>query len=174
MESPKSSPSPSSASTPFPCPLNPSPGLPGEFVWSREGPGPLDLVPALDVPVIDLGGFLRGELEETSRAIELVRAACMAHGFFQVIGHGVDLSLIDAAYDATDRVFGMPMSRKVGLRRKEGTFWGYSYAHSDRYSSNLPWKETFTFGFEHNQAKSTRGVVDYFADMVGRDFVHVG
>ncbi|KAI4385199.1 hypothetical protein MLD38_003252 [Melastoma candidum] len=171
---------PNPADLPFDLSLfqnNHSRGLPEEFVWPHKDLAPPHApVPPLDMPLIDLGGFLSGDEGETSRAIELMRAACMTHGFFLVTGHGVDRSLVDMAHDAADCIFRMPMSRKMGMRRKQGSFWGYSVAHSDRFSSNLPWKETFSFGF--GQSGRTEGgnreIVDYFTNVVGTDVEHLG
>ncbi|KAG2716186.1 hypothetical protein I3843_05G168800 [Carya illinoinensis] len=145
--------------------------LPRAFIWPLR-----DLVHSheeeLKEPLIDLGGFIRGDNAATARAVELVRAACLNHGFFQVTNHGVDASLIRAAYEEMDAIFKMPPGRKLSLYRKPGCFSGYSGAHADRYSSNLPWKETFSFGYHGNESEPT--VVNYFKSFLGEDFEPTG
>ncbi|OMO57211.1 Isopenicillin N synthase, partial [Corchorus capsularis] len=109
----------------------------------------------------------------TAHAVELVRSACLNHGFFQVTNHGVDASIIQAAYEELDAVFKLPLNKKLSFRRKPGGFSGYSAAHADRLSSKLPWKETFSFGYQGNNSDSS-DVVDYFKSTLGEDFEHSG
>ncbi|XP_062149250.1 gibberellin 20 oxidase 1-B-like [Alnus glutinosa] len=144
--------------------------LPTKFIWPQG-----DLVHAqkeLDEPLVDLGGVIRGDKMATARAVELVRAACLSHGFFQVTNHGVDASLIHAAYDEIDAIFKMPLNRKLRLCRKPGCMSGYSGAHADRYSTKLPWKETFSFGYRGNDSQPI--VFNYFKSVLGEDFEHTG
>ncbi|GMY12517.1 gibberellin 20 oxidase 2-like [Fagus crenata] len=146
--------------------------LPSEFLWPQG-----DLVQTdheeLKEPLIDLSGFIRGDKVATARAVELVRAACLDHGFFQVTNHGVDDTLIHGAYDEIDAIFKMPLDKKLGLRRKPGCTSGYSGAHAHRYSSKLPWKETFSFAYHEND-QSDPIVADYFKSVLGQDFEHTG
>ncbi|XP_041004974.1 gibberellin 20 oxidase 1-B-like [Juglans microcarpa x Juglans regia] len=145
--------------------------LPSAFIWPLR-----DLVHTheeeLKEPLIDLGGFIRGDNAATARAVELVRAACLNHGFFQVTNHGVDASLIRAAYEEIDAIFKMPLGKKLSLYKKPGCISGYSGAHADRYSSKLPWKETFSFGYHGNESEPI--VFNYFKSVLGEDFEQTG
>lgn len=153
--------------------------LPSEFIWPLR-----DLAThsstareELKEPIIDLGAFITGDNNAaTAQAVEHVRAACLNHGFFQVTNHGVDVSLIRAAYDAIDAIFRMPLEKKLSLCRKPGCISGYSGAHADRYSSKLPWKETFSFGHHENDDghESEPMVVNYFNSILGEDFQRIG
>ncbi|KAE7998369.1 hypothetical protein FH972_002921 [Carpinus fangiana] len=150
--------------------LQTQPNLPTKFFWPQG-----DLVQAqeeLQEPLVDLGGVLRGDGVATARAVELVRAACLSHGFFQVTNHGVDASLILAAHDEIDSIFKMPLNRKLRLCRKPGCVSGYSGAHADRYSSKLPWKETFSFAYRGNESQPI--VFNYFKSVLGQDFEQTG
>lgn len=114
--------------------------LPSEFLWPQE-----DLVQAqeeLNEPLIDLGGFKRGDEVETARAAELLSKACSEHGFFQVTNHGIDATIIEAAHNEINTFFNMPLDKKLSLRKKPGSLNanGYSGAHAHRFSSKLPWK----------------------------------
>uniref|UniRef100_A0A5B7C5W7 Putative GA 20-oxidase n=1 Tax=Davidia involucrata TaxID=16924 RepID=A0A5B7C5W7_DAVIN len=144
--------------------------FPTEFIWPHG-----DLVHTqeeLKEPLIDLEGFFKGDEVATICAAELVRTACLNHGFFQVTNHGIDASLIRAAHDQMDAFFKLPVSKKLTARRKPGSVWGYSGAHADRYSSKLPWKETFSFGYHGNSHDPL--VVDYFKSVLGNDFQETG
>jgi gibberellin 20-oxidase len=145
--------------------------MPTEFIWPIG-----DLVhnqDELKEPLIDLDGFLKGDERATADAAELVRTACLNHGFFQVINHGVDIGLIHAAHEEIDKIFKLPLDKKLSTRRKPGDVSGYSGAHAHRYSSKLPWKETFSFGY-HGDDDSVPLVVDYFKSVLGKDFEHTG
>lgn len=152
-----------------PCFLKQQPSIPKNFMWPQR-----DLVHAHDElkePLIDLGGFLRGDPAATRAAAALVREAGSTHGFFQVTNHGVDPRLIAAAHAHVDAFFKLPLSRKLAARKKSGSLWGYSGAHADRFSSRLPWKETLSFGFHQDNDVS---VVAFFESTLGKDFQQAG
>ncbi|KAJ7957042.1 putative Gibberellin 20-oxidase [Quillaja saponaria] len=127
--------------------------LPNEFIWPSG-----DLVNSdnttqqeLNEPLIDLGGVLRSDEEAIATAAQLVRTACLKHGFFQVTNHGIDPDLVREAYDEIDTIFDLPMDKKLSLRRKPGDVVGYDANHSNPLS-----------------------FVDYFKSVVGQEFEHTG
>ncbi|KAL2347218.1 hypothetical protein Fmac_001218 [Flemingia macrophylla] len=146
--------------------------MPKEFLWPSR-----DLVNTtleeLKEPLVDIGNMRSGDEGAIANVAELVRNACLKHGFFQVINHGVDPDLIDAAYQQLDSIFKLPIARKLSTKRKPGGVSGYSGAHADRYSSKLPWKETFSFLHSH-QTISNSQIVDYFESVFGEDLKHTG
>ncbi|KAL5555557.1 hypothetical protein UlMin_037793 [Ulmus minor] len=146
--------------------------LPNQFVWPNAD---LERSPEqLNEPLIDLEGFKNGDEAATARAVEQIRLACLNHGFFQVANHGVDPSLVLAAQKETDTIFNLPLAKKLSAQRKLGTLVGYSGAHSDRFPSKLPWKETFTFDFYEKNGNSDPVVVHYFKSTLGEDFESCG
>ncbi|XP_028754758.1 gibberellin 20 oxidase 2-like [Neltuma alba] len=154
----------------FPCELGNEVELPKNCVWSKEY-----LVQAqgqLEAPIVDLGGVLRGEQEAIDRAVEQIRDACLVHGFFIVINHGVDDDLIKKAYERTDAYFKQPIDTKLKAYKPKGSLSGYSGAHSERFSSNLTWKETLTFLLPHDNPQPA--VRDYFVSTLGQDFYETG
>ncbi|KAF9609730.1 hypothetical protein IFM89_018178 [Coptis chinensis] len=144
--------------------------IPREFHWP-----PRDLVnpvQELSEPLVDLQGVFKGDQLATSHAAELIREACLKHGFFQVINHGVDAELITAAHDHLDAFFKLPTCQKLRVVKKPGSTWGYSGAHANRFSSKLPWKETLSFGYHENESNPI--VVDYFTSALGVEFEQTG
>ncbi|KAE9602767.1 hypothetical protein Lal_00050120 [Lupinus albus] len=145
--------------------------LPKQFRWPSS-----DLVATseelLNEPLIDLEVLTKGDEAAIAKAAELVRNACMKHGFFQVTNHGVDQDLINAAYQETQTIFNLPLSKKLSANRKPGTLEGYSSAHGDRFTAKLPWKETYTFIYNHNQESSQ--VVDFITNAFGEELHHTG
>ncbi|GMI67593.1 gibberellin 20 oxidase 2 [Hibiscus trionum] len=144
--------------------------IPTQFMWPKEDMVGTDGV--FNEPLIDLEGFIKGDKIATAKAIEHVRTACTDHGFFQVINHGVDTDLIQAAYREIDAVFELPFNKKLGFRQKPGGYTGFSSAHAERFSSSLPWKETFSFMYRGMNSHSA--VVDYFTFTLGQDFENAG
>ncbi|KAJ9177836.1 hypothetical protein P3X46_013004 [Hevea brasiliensis] len=151
--------------------LQKQPNLPTEFIW-QHGDLVSDQQDELNEPLIDLNGFLKGDEVETAHAAQLIGAACLNHGFFQVTNHGVDASLIRAAHQEIGTIFKLPLDKKLSVRRQPGGVSGYSCAHADRFSSKLPWKETFSFGYHGNDSHPI--VVDYFKHFLGEDFQPTG
>uniref|UniRef100_A0A0E0L2P7 Fe2OG dioxygenase domain-containing protein n=1 Tax=Oryza punctata TaxID=4537 RepID=A0A0E0L2P7_ORYPU len=152
------------------------PKIPAPFVWPRADVAlPSSPTRELDVPVVDLAAALR-DAAGMRRAVAQVAAACASHGFFQVSGHGVPPSLARAALDGAAGFFRLPLAAKQRARRAPGTVTGYTAAHADRFVSNLPWKETLSFGHRHANAagNNNSSVADYFSSTLGDSFKHLG
>jgi len=69
-----------------------------------------------DIPVLDLGPYLRGEpgaLEATAAAL---RNALENIGFYFIVNHGVDQALVDATFEAARRFHAQPLEDKMALR----------------------------------------------------------
>ncbi|GJM92362.1 hypothetical protein PR202_ga08830 [Eleusine coracana subsp. coracana] len=148
--------------------------IPTPFVWPPDDTRPTSAA-ELDVPVVDVGVLRNGggDADGLRLAAAQVAAACAAHGFFQVCGHGVDAGLARAALDGANAFFRLPLAEKQRARRVPGTVSGYTSAHADRFASKLPWKETLSFGF-HDAADESPVVVDYFTGTLGPDFEPMG
>ncbi|KAL0424883.1 UNVERIFIED_CONTAM: Gibberellin 20 oxidase 2 [Sesamum radiatum] len=153
--------------------LEKQPNLPTQFLWPHE-----DLAYAaeheLPDPPVDLKGFLNGDQEATVFAAAQIRRACLNHGFFQVVNHGVDASLVHAAHQHMDAFFKLPLSTKLRIKREQGSLCGYSGAHADRFSSKLPWKETLSFTYKHANEPTVLDVVNYIKSSLGKEFEGAG
>ncbi|XP_061347741.1 gibberellin 20 oxidase 2-like [Gastrolobium bilobum] len=145
--------------------------IPSQFIWP-DHEKPCLTPPKLQVPLIDLKGFLSGDPQAMSTACSEVNEACKKHGFFLVVNHGVDSDLIAQAHKLIDDFFCMPLSEKQKAQRKLGEHYGYANSFIGRFSSKLPWKETLSFGYSTD--KSSKTVEEYFVNVMGEDFRQFG
>nr|BAJ65440.1 gibberellin 20-oxidase [Torenia fournieri]BAJ76661.1 gibberellin 20-oxidase [Torenia fournieri] len=152
--------------------LNHQSNIPPQFIWP-DHEKPCSNPPELKVPLIDLGSFLSGDPSASLRASELVGEACRKHGFFLVVNHGVDPSLVSDAHRYMDRFFEQPLSEKQRAQRKLGEHCGYASSFTGRFSSKLPWKETLSFEYSP-RSDSSRIVEEYFERKLGENFAHLG
>lgn len=146
--------------------------IPSQFIWPDHEKPSLE-PPELVIPPIDLGDFLSGEPLAISKTSRLVNQACKKHGFFLVVNHGVDLSLIKKAHQYMDFFFGMQFSQKQKVQRKTGEHCGYASSFTGRFSSKLPWKETLSFQYCADK-QSSNIVEEYFSNTMGEDFRKFG
>ncbi|VFR00830.1 unnamed protein product [Cuscuta campestris] len=140
-----------------------------DFLWPEE-----DLAPAheeLNEPVIDLESYFGGG-DEAETACQLVREACLSHGLFQVVNHGVDLDLIREARPCALAFFKLPVAEKFKAQKRRGSLYGYSSAHAERFTSLLPWKETLTLGFR--ERCTDLAIVDFLTSSFGPEYEHAG
>ena len=100
-----------------------------------------------DVPVIDLGPLGDGhsaDADAGARAVaDAVGAAARDWGFFQVVNHGVDPRLIDAAWAVTRAFFALPMGMKETQLRTRENPWGYY--NNELTKNQRDRKEVFDF-----------------------------
>lgn len=144
--------------------------IPSQYYWPKK-----DLIPSqqqLQESVVDLKGFFLGDKDETLYAAKLVRESCLHHGIFQVINHGVDSDLIRKVHHHAKAFFVLPLSEKLKREPLPGSRFGYSFAHSSRFVTKLPWKELITFPFPYIGNDSV--VVDFFESKFGEEFQETG
>lgn len=147
--------------------------IPPQFIWPNEERPCREPPPRLEVPPIDLGGYLSGCPEAASNASRLVDRACREHGFFLVVNHGIDTKLIEEVHMGTDCFFGMPLVEKERALRKSGDHCGYASSFTGRFSSKLPWKETLSFRYSAERHLSN-AVESYFSNVMGEDYAAFG
>ncbi|KAJ4712146.1 putative Gibberellin 20-oxidase [Melia azedarach] len=93
--------------------------IPSEFIWPTSEI--YHTQKELSEPLIGLQGFITGDESATAEAVELIRTACLKHGFFQVINHGVDVNLMNAAAEEIDTIFELPLEKKLSIPKKPGS-----------------------------------------------------
>ncbi|CAJ2638805.1 gibberellin 20 oxidase 2-like [Trifolium pratense] len=144
--------------------------VPKEFIWPCEN-WAKSSGENIELPLIDIRAIKNDEVAMVNAA-EIVRKACIKHGAFEVtnIGEGVDLDFINVVLQETHNIFKLPLSKKISAITKD---CGFSIAHAERYTTVLPWKETFTFMYKHNNKNETQ-VVDVLNSLLGQHFQQVG
>ncbi|KAK8518300.1 hypothetical protein V6N12_017453 [Hibiscus sabdariffa] len=146
--------------------------IPKQFIWP-DHEKPSVNAPQLQVPLIDLGGFLSGDPVAVMEASRLVGEACRLHGFFLVVNHGVDAKLVADAHSYMDNFFELPLADKQRAQRRLGEHCGYASSFTGRFCSKLPWKETLSFRYSAEN-NSSKVVQDYLVDKLGDEFEHFG
>jgi isopenicillin N synthase-like dioxygenase len=101
------------------------------------------------IPIVDVSALVRG-LDEARQVADEIGAACSDHGFFYVVGHGVDVALQDRLIAASQDFFALPDERKARIgMRQGGRAWRGWFALGDELTSGLPdQKEGVYFGEE--------------------------
>ncbi len=97
------------------------------------------------IPTVDLAG----SFNDAAAAID---RACREVGFFQVVGHGVDLAIENAAWEVVGEFFALPLESKLALTIPPGDAYGYGPFQAERLAASLgavtppDLKETFSVG----------------------------
>ncbi|MTD17405.1 isopenicillin N synthase family oxygenase [Nakamurella sp. YIM 132087] len=105
------------------------------------------------VPVIDIAPLTGGDPAAKAAVVAQIGEACREIGFFQVIGHGVDLGLVQRMYDVSRNFFDQEMSTKRAVAQPNPeTIRGYcavgeqSFAYSDDVSTPPDLHEKYDVG----------------------------
>jgi len=93
------------------------------------------------VPVIDVSALV-ARRPARADAAAAIGGACRAHGFFYVVGHGVDLALVDRLVATSRRFFAQDDATKMAWRMAlGGRAWrGYFPAGGELTSGRPDWK----------------------------------
>jgi isopenicillin N synthase-like dioxygenase len=100
------------------------------------------------VPTIDLAG-------DPAVVAAAIDRACREIGFFQVVGHGLDPVVQQAAWDAAGELFALPVDAKLAVAIPPGQAYGYGPYLVERLAASLgevtpaDLKETFSVGPFH-------------------------
>lgn len=81
--------------------------------------GSLAEPPKLQIPLIDISGYIDGDATQAKKIASELRSACMAPGFFQITGHQVPASLRADLLSKLSQFFALPASTKQALHRSQ-------------------------------------------------------
>lgn len=70
-------------------------------------------------PIIDFSNFLSGDPVRMQHCANEVREACLNQGFFQIINHGLPLSLQKGILKASKEFFSLPIEEKMELDKSK-------------------------------------------------------
>jgi len=101
------------------------------------------------LPVIDVSGLAAGGTARDDVSAR-IGAACRAHGFFYVVGHGVDAALVKRLEDLSHQFFELDEATKMRWRMAlGGRAWrGYFPLAGELTSGRPDWKEGLYLGTE--------------------------
>ncbi|CAK7333135.1 unnamed protein product [Dovyalis caffra] len=100
------------------------------------------------IPIIDFSRLAKGNKDEyKSEMLQLARA-CEEWGFFQVINHGIDLSLLESIEKVAKDFFMLPLKEKQKYPMLPGTVQGYGQAFVFSEDQKLDWCNMFALGLE--------------------------
>jgi isopenicillin N synthase-like dioxygenase len=102
------------------------------------------------LPIIDIEPLVNRSGERGAVAAR-IGAACREHGFFYIVGHGIDPGLQRRLEDQSRRFFALPLEEKMEIRMaKAGRAWrGYFPIGGELTSGKPDLKEGLYFGLEH-------------------------
>lgn len=103
----------------------------------------------MPVPVIDIGPLVTGRGDETDVA-RAIAAACREHGFFYVVGHGVDEGLQQRLEALSRRFFALDLETKMTIAMSRGgrAWRGYFPLGGELTAGKPDVKEGIYFGAE--------------------------
>ncbi|RDX94950.1 1-aminocyclopropane-1-carboxylate oxidase-like 11, partial [Mucuna pruriens] len=117
-----------------------------DFIQDPQHRPKLSTSEAEGIPIIDLSPITIHTLSDPSSIEALVKeigSACKEWGFFQVINHGVPLTLRQRVENASRMFFAQSLEEKKKLSRNETSPMGY---YNTEYTKNVrDWKEVFDF-----------------------------
>ncbi|KAK5216381.1 hypothetical protein LTR96_008704 [Exophiala xenobiotica] len=104
----------------------------------------------VEVPVIDISGYLKGDKAQAAKVANELRSACQSPGFFQIIGHKVSADLRTRLLVKLAEFFALPATAKKELHRSQSKcLRGYESVGEQRLESTFSdQKEGFMIGPE--------------------------
>ncbi|XP_002516897.2 protein SRG1 [Ricinus communis] len=125
--------------------------IPARFVRDMTERPILNTAPSSpdDFPIIDFSRLIKDNRDEYcgSEILQLARA-CEQWGFFQVINHGIDLSLLEKIEEVASDFFMLPLEEKQKYPMAPGTVQGYGQAFVFSEDQKLDWCNMFALGIE--------------------------
>ncbi|PIM99900.1 Iron/ascorbate family oxidoreductase [Handroanthus impetiginosus] len=98
------------------------------------------------VPVIDLSGIL--DPDRRKEIVERVRIASETWGFFQVVNHGIPLSVLDSMTDGVQKFFDMDVEEKKKYYTRDLTKRVRYHSNFDLFTSGTAnWRDSLSISF---------------------------
>ncbi|MED6108018.1 hypothetical protein PIB30_019608 [Stylosanthes scabra] len=95
------------------------------------------------IPVIDLEGVAKDPITR-QQVVSRIREACETWGFFQVVNHGIPLSVLEDMKDGVRRFFEQDVEAKKEVHTRDDMKAFVYNSNFDLYSSSaLNWRDTF-------------------------------
>ena len=112
--------------------------------------------PNLDLHIIDLS-------TDRASAVKLIRKACLDSGFFYVVNHGIEDSLMQMVFQQSKEFFALPLEEKMELVREDHAgytpIYGETLDPSSKSGGDI--KETFNIAPNGNKNAQHDGVKEW-------------
>ncbi|PIA30034.1 hypothetical protein AQUCO_05700023v1 [Aquilegia coerulea] len=95
----------------------------------------------LTVPVIDMEKLLNGDTMDSE--LDRLNSACKDWGFFQLVNHGVDTTLVEKAKHGIQEFFDLPIEEKKKFWQQENEIEGFGQAFVVSDEQKLDWGDIF-------------------------------
>ncbi|RZC64775.1 hypothetical protein C5167_008466 [Papaver somniferum] len=95
------------------------------------------------VPVMNLQNLLSPEPVIGKLELDKLHSVCKEWGFFQVVNHGVNDSLVDNVKSEIEGFFNLPANEKLKYGQKEGDFEGFGQHFVVSEDQKLDWADVF-------------------------------
>jgi isopenicillin N synthase-like dioxygenase len=114
-------------------------------------------LPILDISELDAGA------ESAERFRTQLREVTHDVGFFYLVGHGIDQSLIDSLLDVSKRFFELPEEDKLAVENIHSPqFRGYTRVGKELTAGAVDWREQLDIGEDREVVEAAEGVANYW------------
>ncbi|KAM1195234.1 hypothetical protein ACFX13_022271 [Malus domestica] len=107
-----------------------------------------------DIPTINFSKLVKGTKDEIKTEISQLAHASENWGFFQVVNHGIDLSILESIEKVAKEFFMLPLEEKKKYALAPGTVQGYGQAFVLSEDQKLDWCNMFALGVVPNFIRS--------------------
>lgn len=115
--------------------------IPEEYIQLNDEDPPILGSNYLQVPVINMEAMVAGD----SLELEKMHLACQDWGFFQIMNHGIDMSLVEKVQLETQEFFNLPLSEKKRYAQSPTEVEGYGQAFIMSEEQKRDWADVFVF-----------------------------
>ncbi|CAJ1931771.1 unnamed protein product [Sphenostylis stenocarpa] len=126
--------------------------VPERYLHPNQDPIISDTISLPQVPVIDLNQLLS---QDESPELEKLNQACKEWGFFQLINHGINPSVVENVKIGVEKLFSLPEKEKEKLRQKEGELEGYGQHFVCSEEQKLEWADLFFINMLPSSTRSS-------------------
>ncbi|KAG5517108.1 hypothetical protein RHGRI_037759 [Rhododendron griersonianum] len=92
------------------------------------------------IPVIDMNQLVFGQ---TDLEVENLHFACKEWGFFQLVNHGVESSVVEKLRNEIQEFYKLPLEEKMIYKCKEGDAEGYGQTILKNEDQTVDWEDRF-------------------------------
>ncbi|XP_039009104.1 protein SRG1-like [Hibiscus syriacus] len=95
--------------------------------------------PSQMLPIIDMNRFVPGK--DFDAELEKLHSTCKDWGFFQLVNHGVNSSILKEVKEEVEGFYKLPLEEKMKYKMREGDAEGYG--NIERDEGKLDWADRF-------------------------------